>query len=159
MLRTTQSERGQAAAELALLLPLFALILSGMVAFGIMIYTRLALMTAAADCAFNGAQGTSGARMNDLGSAAQATSLSSFSVSRAVTQGRTHDLGAVDAAGNIRVGSISCQAGYPLPAYWVGQHISGAPQFFNLEYTVTAPAQPFKSNWRDDGTGFVTGGH
>lgn len=49
LIRTDRSQRGNAAVEFALVLPIFVLLIYGLVAFGSIFYTQMALSRAAAD--------------------------------------------------------------------------------------------------------------
>ena len=148
-----RDERGLAGTELALMMPTLALIIFGLIGFGVTIYTHLAVLTAAADCAFNGAQATNGGRMDDQGTAAQTNALASFSVPQEVLQGRVYRRGESAGRGRSTMESATCQAGYPTRDWGVSILLGGVwgSRAITIQYTLKAPAQPFKSNWQDDG--------
>lgn len=136
-------ERGQAAVEMAVVLPVFIVILLGVIAFGRLVYTHLAVMTATNDCVTAAAQTTSLAQAVAQGFTARETSLRTYAVSQRVTVG-----GQIQFAGLER--PVSCQVGYPLEQDYLGEFngvIFLDPKLFTLEYTFQLPAQPYKSNW------------
>jgi uncharacterized protein (UPF0333 family) len=136
-------ERGQAAVEMAVVLPVFIVILLGVIAFGRLVYTHLAVMTATNDCVTAAAQATNLSQAVTQGFTARETSLSTYAVSQRVTVG-----GQISYSGLDR--PVSCQVGYPLEQDYLGEYngvIFLDPKLFTLEYTFQLPAQPYKSNW------------
>lgn len=142
-------ERGQAALELAMALPLILLFVIGIVAFGRLAYTHLAVMTSANDCATAAAQATNPYQGLAQGHAARQQSLASFGVSQQVTTA-----GLVAHAGQSSQGITTprqyvCQVGYPLNSNWANLFpgVVMGPGFYSLEYEFALAAQPYKSNW------------
>lgn len=136
-------ERGQAAVEMAVVLPVFIILLLGLIAFGRVVYTHLAVMTATNDCVTAAAQATNLSQAVNQGFAARETSLATYAVSQRVTVG-----GQISYSGLER--PVSCQVGYPIPEDYLGEYngvIFLDPKLFTLEYTFQLPAQPYKSNW------------
>jgi Flp pilus assembly protein TadG len=121
-------EKGQASIEMALVAPLFAMIVWGVGVLSQMAYARLALITAVSDCAMIGAQG----RQNSgHASAALEAVMAAYGVD-AETQT------VIVPRGGARV---TCEAG----------HVDGPPvnQLYSLTFTL--PRQPYKSLWPDGG--------
>jgi hypothetical protein len=142
-------ERGQAAVELALVLPLFMLFILAIVAFGRTIYTHLAVITAAGDCATLAAQSTNPYHAIAQGNIARERSLANFNVSQQVTTAGIVAYGGQSSHGVTTPDRYACQVGYPvednLSNLLPGQVFP--VQLFSLQYTFTFAGQPYKSNW------------
>lgn len=143
-------ERGQAALELAVVLPLILMFIVGIVSFGRLVYTHLAVMTAADDCATVAAQATDPYDGVAQGTAARQQSLSSFSVSQQVTTAGLVASSYQSSHGVTTPSSYTCQVGYPLQVQ-LARLLPGVvfpSRFFSLKYEFTLKAQPYKSNWK-----------
>ena len=130
------SESGQAAVELVLILPALLVIISGLLVFGRLLYTHLALITATNDCATAAAQAVRADDAYTQGNLARSQSLSTF----AVPQKNPGGLGWSDNA--------TCQTGYTLSGsmfFWGGG--TWSPKVFTIFYQFSEPLQPYKSDW------------
>lgn len=141
--------RGVAATEMALTMPIFALLIAGLAAFGRLVYTQLAVMTAANDCASTAAQAVTSGQALAQGRLARQASLQGFHVSQQVatggivaTQGDRHQ--EISAPGQ-----FVCQVGYPLEGRSASIYFSWIlpGEALGVEYLVQLPSQDFKSNW------------
>ena len=148
--KVTTFERGQAALELAVVLPLILLFLIGIVTFGRLIYTHLAVMTAANDCATVAAQATDPYDGVAQGTAAREQSLSAFSVSQQVTTAGLVAAASQSSRGVSTPSNYTCQVGYPLRSQFATLFpgVALPARFFTLKYEFTLEAQPYKSNWK-----------
>jgi len=138
-------ERGQAMVEMAVVLPIFVILLLGMIAFGRLVYIHLAVMTATNDCVTAAAQTSSLDLAVTQGFRARQTSLASYAVPQRVTVG-----GQIGGYGGTLLTYRYCQVGYPLAQDYLGEHdgmIFLDPKLFTLQYTFRLPGQPYKSNW------------
>lgn len=132
-------DSGQAALEMALLLPVLLLLLGGVMTLGPLVYAHLAVLTAANDCAVAAAQTLSGEQGRFQGVAAAQATLASYHVRQ--------DAGILVASTWERGAPVTCTVSYTVD-------LSGIPLVasFNpdphVEYSVTLPAQAYKSVWR-----------
>lgn len=134
------SESGQAAVETALVILVLLALLGGVMAIGPLIYTHLAVLTAANDCATAAAQTLDPGQGHFQGVSAAQETLASFRVRQGAA--------AITVSGVWTRGSpVTCRIGYEVD-------LSGIPMAasFNLptdiEYTVSLPAQAYKSTWK-----------
>jgi len=136
-LRGRDSERGQAAVELVAILPLFVLMILGLLFIGRALYIHLALITATNDCATAAAQAVRSDQAYRQGNAARSQSLSTFAVPQ-------------DNPGGLSVSNdATCQTGYTPEAtifFWGGG--TWHPKLFTIYYQFSQPRQPYKSDWR-----------
>ena len=133
-------EPGQALAETAISLLLLVIFMGGVMMIGPLVYTHVAIQTAANDCATAAAQTLSATQGQYQGIAAALESLGSFRIRPSAAR--------VSVAGVWTRGSpVTCTVGYDVD-------LSGIPMVaaFNppthIEYSVSLPAQRFKSVWR-----------
>lgn len=126
--------------ETALILTLLIIILGGVMTIGPLVYTHLAVQTAANDCATAAAQTLDPDQGRFQGIAAAQESLAGFRI-RQVAAGIT--IAGIWARGS----PVTCTVSYDVD-------LSGIPLVaaFNppthIEYSVSLPAQRFKSVWR-----------
>ncbi len=140
------AQRGQAAVELVLILPIIVVMIIGLLVLGRLFYVHLAVLTAANDCATSAAQAVAFDRMMQQGFTARENSLATFQVSQQVTTGEIYS--AVSTHNTF--GNVACQVGYPLEVRWLGTFggsLFAGQQFFSIEYTINLPWQPYKSDW------------
>ncbi len=123
------SEQGSASAEFVIILPILALIITGIIGAARLAYTHLALMTVANDCVTNAAQVTDNRRAGDQGFAASDVSVSSYNIPRPL-----RGMGS-------GTGSTSCSASLV---------VLGPPTEYFVSYTFRLPFNPYKSNWEAD---------
>lgn len=123
---------GLAATELVVVLPIFVLILVGMVALARGVYAKIAALTTASDCAMQMAQTPLGSVFND---ADQGQPIRQ--VERAY--GLHYEVQMGTGAGQ----SVGwCQVAYVFRG-------PNGERLLNIQSEVTVPAQPYKSNWDD----------
>ena len=130
------AERGQAAAELALVLPIIMFIIVGILVLGRLFYIHLALITATNDCVTAASQAMRSDAAYAQGNLARQQSLATFSV----PQRNPGGLGYANDA--------TCQTGYT-----AGKSIffegggTWDPSIFTIYYQFSLPIQPYKSDW------------
>lgn len=134
------SESGQALAELAIVLLLLVIFMGGVMMIGPLVYTHVAVQTAANDCATAAAQTLNAAQGQYQGIAAALESLSSFRIRPSAAR--------VSVAGAWTRGSpVTCTVNYNANLNWVPAiELFNPPT--NVQYSVSLPAQRFKSIWR-----------
>ena len=132
--------RGQAVLEMAVVIPLLALLLAAAIAFGPMIYVRLAVQQAAYDCALSAAQSLDGSRGSYQGAEAARQSFTMFSLQ----PGRAdiHVYGDWE-----RGGAVICDVSYHIAAGAFPFH-GLVPIPDTLSHSIELPAQANKSEWR-----------
>ena len=130
-------EKGQAAAELVLILPLLVMMIVGMLVIGRLLYIHLALITATNDCATAAAQAVRADQAYRQGNEARSQSLATF----AVPQDNPGGLGYSNDA--------TCQTGYTVEALmFYDDENTWHPRVFTIYYQFSQPLQPYKSDWR-----------
>ena len=133
-----EEQSGQAAAEMAITLIFLLVLLGGVMTIGPMVYSHLAVMTAANDCATAASQTLSYEQGLYQGMAAADQSLSGFRIRQGAAR--------VDVASTWERGApVSCTV-----AYTVNLNAPFADRFVTdstIQYTVTMPAQAYKSLW------------
>lgn len=124
-------ERGQASAEMVIILPIIILFIGGIIAAARLAYNHLALITIANDCTTNGSQvaAPNNLAAADQGMVAARDTQSTFNVESPLKSATT-GIGAN--------ASISCGASLVV---W------GPPTNYNVRYEFRMPLQPYKSNW------------
>lgn len=133
-------EEGQAILEMAIVIPLLALLLATVVAFGPLIHMKLATQQAAYDCALAAAQSLDAQQGAFQGRQAAEQSFAAFNLKRGGM--------AVQVQGDwSRVGNISCSVVYQIPTGAYPFHgIVSLPS--SVSHFVTLPPQTLKSEWR-----------
>lgn len=116
--RLTPNERGLASAELMVVLPIFVLLISGILYFAGLAYYHLALLTTANDCAVMIAHAS-----NQYGQAAE------------LVQGAYGIEAHIDGHGEAGTAAAACSAATSWELVGV------------LRYTIHEPLQPYKSTW------------
>lgn len=131
--RRRAHERGQASAEMVIVLPIIVLFIAGIIYATRLAYTHLALITIANDCATTGSQvaTTNSLEAADQGMVAARDSQATFNVETPLKSAAT-GMGAG--------ASVDCGAALVV---W------GPPTNYNVEYHFRMPLQPYKSNWED----------
>lgn len=133
-------EPGQALAETAISLLLLVLFMGGVMMIGPLVYTHVAVQTAANDCATAAAQTLNATQGQYQGIAAALESLGSFRIRPSAAR--------VNVAGVWSRGSpVTCTVSYVVDLGW-----APAIRLFNppttVQYSVSLPAQRYKSIWR-----------
>ena len=134
------NQTGQAVLEMVVVLPFLALLVAAALAFGPLIYIRLATQQAAYDCALAAAQSLDAARGIQQGLFAANESFGAFNLN--------NDRASVQVYGSWeRSGVITCSISYNVP--------TGAFPFHGLitipsqiDHAVSVPPQSIKSQWR-----------
>lgn len=120
-------ERGQASAELVVVMPIFIIIIWGLIVFVQQAYSRLALITMTNDCVVTAAQRSVHA-LTDSGSAHAA--LAAAKLDEAAF--------GVSAVKGLAMGGVSiCSTSYA----------PDGPGGFEVQYSFKLPMQPYKSDW------------
>ncbi len=123
---------GLAATELIVVLPVFVLILVGMVALARSVYAKIAALTTASDCAMQMAQAPIGSVLHDGDQGQPITQVEQ-------AYGLHYEIQMGTGAGQ----SIGwCQVAYPFRG-------PNGEIRMTIQSEVTVPAQPYKSNWDD----------
>jgi Flp pilus assembly protein TadG len=131
---------GQAVLEMAVVIPLLALLLAASFAFAPMIYVQLAVQQAAYDCALSAAQSLDAGTGRFQGTASAEASIASFNM--------RPERAAVHVSGRGgRSGRVTCLVEYSIAAGAFPFH-GLVPIPDTLDYTVTLPVQVNKSEWR-----------
>jgi hypothetical protein len=121
------SERGQASAELVVILPIFVIIIVGLIAFVQQAYARLALITITNDCVTTAAQRSVNA-LKDFGNSDAAFEAARFD----------EEAFGINAVNGLAMGGVSiCSTSYA----------PDGPGPFRVQYSFKLPLQPFKSDW------------
>lgn len=135
-----QGEAGQAAVELAIALMVLVLLMGGVLALGPLMYTNVAINTAAYDCAVAAAQS-----LNPEQSRYQGITAAQETLARQNLRATAAQIGVYS---DWRRGSpVVCQVQYKV-------NLEGVPlvNYFNIDpvinYRVALPAQAFKSVWK-----------
>jgi len=134
------STSGQAVLEMAVVIPLLALLLAASFAFAPMICVQLAVQQAAYDCALSAAQSLDASTGRFQGAASAEASFASFNL--------RPERAAVDVTGSWgRSGRVTCAVKYEIAAGAFPFH-GLVPIPDTLDYAVTLPVQVNKSEWR-----------
>lgn len=138
--RRIGEQHGQAILEMAVVIPLLALLLAAAFAFGPLVYVKLATQQAAYDCALSAAQSLDGATGRYQGATAAHESFSAFNLQ----PGRAE----IHVFGNWeRGGRVTCEVNYHISTGAFPFHgIIPIPDM--LGYTVVLPPQSNKSEWK-----------
>jgi Flp pilus assembly protein TadG len=135
-----RKERGSATLEMALVVPLAALLLSAVLLLGPYVHIGIATRQAAYDCAASAAQSLDAGQGYAQGLAAAQASFAAFRLSAANASF------ALDGAWE-RGGAVVCTVSYTVPVgAFPMQIVIDLPE--TVSATVTLPVQAFKSEWR-----------
>jgi Flp pilus assembly protein TadG len=133
-------ERGSATLEMALVVPLAALLLSAVLLLGPYVHIGIATRQAAYDCAAAAAQSLDAGQGYAQGLAAAQASFAAFRLSAANASF------ALDGAWE-RDGSVACRVSYAVPSgAFPMKIVIDLPETVNA--SVHLPMQAFKSEWR-----------
>ncbi len=133
-------ERGQSILELAIVLPILAMLLGAVIALGPLVYMNLATQQASYDCAFAAAQSLDAAQGYAQGLYAAQASFSAFNL----TPGRAD----ISVRGDWeRNGMVVCEIAYRVPTGAFPFHAVLSPPS-EVRYSVSLPPHAFKSEWR-----------
>ncbi len=139
-LRRSVHERGQSILELAIVLPILALLLGAIIALGPLVYMNLATQQASYDCAIAAAQSLDAAQGYAQGLYAAQASFSAFNL----TPGRAD----ISVRGDWeRNGMVVCEIAYQVPTGAFPFHAVISPPS-EVRYSVSLPPHAFKSEWR-----------
>ena len=133
-------QAGQAILELAIVLPILALLLGAVIALGPLVYMHIAVQQASYDCAIAAAQSLDGGQGYAQGLYAAQASFGAFNLN----PGRSD----VSVRGNWeRNGMVVCEIVYRVPTGAFPFHavLSLPPE---VHYSVSLPLHAFKSEWR-----------
>lgn len=138
--KTRGTESGQAVLEMVVVLPFLALLVAAALAFGPLIYMRLATQQAAYDCAVAAAQSLDAARGIQQGIFAATESFGAFNLNT----GRAN----VQVYGSWqRSGMITCSVSYSVPTGAFPFHgLISIPS--HIDHDVSIPPQSIKSLWQ-----------
>ena len=138
--KARRTESGQAVLEMVVVLPFLALIVAAALAFGPLIYMRLATQQATYDCAVAAAQSLDPTRGIQQGIFAATESFGAFNLN----SGRAN----VQVYGSWeRAGMITCSVTYNVPTGAFPFHgLISIPSQIN--HTLSVPPQSIKSQWR-----------
>ncbi len=138
--RRGRRENGSAVLEMAVILPLAALLLAAAITLGPYIHIGIATQEAAYDCAVAAAQSLNAAQGYLQGMSAARDSFTSFRLSPAFAQ--------YSLSGSWeRGGMISCTVGYQVPVEASPMRLVAAmPRV--VRSSVRLPVQVFKSQWK-----------
>ena len=133
-----RSERGQAAIEMAIVLPFLAIVLIGVLMLGPWLIAQMAITIAANDCATAASQTLSAEQGRFQGISAANSTLAAY---------RLRNTADIVIAGTWERGSpVICTIGYTVAG------VDGLARVISLDprivYSVALPAQAFKSVWR-----------
>jgi Flp pilus assembly protein TadG len=139
-LRFHPQERGSATLEMAVVVPLAALLLSAVLLLGPYVHIGIAVRQAAYDCAAAAAQSLDAGQGYTQGLAAAQASFGAFRLSAAnvsfALEGRWE-----------RGGMVSCTSDYTVPVgAFPMRRVIDLPE--TVSATVALPVQAFKSEWR-----------
>ncbi|MBN1267631.1 MAG: pilus assembly protein [Anaerolineales bacterium] len=135
-----QNSNGQAVLEMAVVIPILALLLAASFAFAPLIYIKLAVQQAAYDCALSAAQSLDAETGRFQGTASAKESISSFNLQSA--RAEIHVNGTWG-----RSGRVTCEVQYRIAASAFPFH-GLIPLPDSLVHTIILPAQVNKSEWR-----------
>lgn len=138
--RQDRFQRGQAILELAIVLPILALILGGVIGLGPLIYMHIATQQAAYDCAIAAAQSLDSVQGYTQGLFAAEASFGAFNLNA----GRA----GISVRGDWeRNGMVACEIIYDVPTEAFPFHAVLSPPAA-VQYSVAVPPHAFKSVWR-----------
>ncbi len=133
-------QRGQAVLELAIVLPILALLLGAVTALGPLVYMHIATQQASYDCAIAAAQSLDEAQGYFQGLYAAQASFGTFNLN----PGRAD----ISVRGNWdRNGMVVCEVIYSVPTEAFPFHAVLSPPSV-VRYSVSVPPHAFKSIWR-----------
>jgi hypothetical protein len=139
-LRCAESEGGQSILEMAIVLPIMALLLGAVIALGPLVYMNLATQQASYDCAIAAAQSLDAAQGYAQGLYAAQASFSAFNLA----PGRAD----ISVRGDWeRNGIVVCEIAYRVPTGAFPFHAVISPPS-EVRYSVSLPPHAFKSEWR-----------
>jgi Flp pilus assembly protein TadG len=134
------NQTGQAVLEMVVVLPFLALLVAAALAFGPLIYIRLATQQAAYDCAIAAAQSLDAARGIQQGLFAANESFGAFNLNNARASVQVY--GSWE-----RSGVITCSISYSVPTGAFPFHgLISIPS--QIDHAVSVPPQSIKSQWR-----------
>jgi Flp pilus assembly protein TadG len=137
---TPHYQKGQAVLEMIVVIPFLALLVAAALAFGPLIYMRLAIQQAAYDCAVAAAQSLDAARGMQQGLFAANESFGTFNLNS--DRANVQVYGSWD-----RSGVITCSITYSVPTGAFPFHgLISLPS--NINHIVSVPPQTIKSQWR-----------
>jgi len=140
VLRRCKPESGQSILELAIVLPILALLLGAVIALGPLVYMNLATQQASYDCAIAAAQSLDASQGYAQGLYAAQASFSAFNL----TPGRAD----ISVRGDWeRNGMVVCEIAYRVPTGAFPFHAVISPPS-EVRYSVSLPPHAFKSEWR-----------
>jgi Flp pilus assembly protein TadG len=133
-------ERGSAVLEMAVILPLAAILLSGILTLGPYVHIGIAVRQAAYDCAVSAAQSLDPAQGYYQGLEAAQESFSAFRLNHANASFSLY--GSWE-----RSGSVACSVSYSVPTSdFPMKRVVNMPE--TISASVQLPVQTFKSEWR-----------
>ena len=133
-------ERGQSILELAIVLPILALLLGAVIALGPLVYMHIATQQASYDCAVAAAQSLDAAQGYAQGLYAAQASFGAFNLTPARAD--------ISVRGDWeRNGMIVCEIAYRVPTGAFPFHAVISPPS-EVRYSVSLPPHAFKSEWR-----------
>ena len=139
-IRADTPASGQAVLEMAVVIPLLALLLAAAIAFGPMIYVRLAVQQAAYDCALSSAQSLDGSRGSYQGAESARQSFNMFNLQPGRADIHVH--------GNWeRGGAVTCDVSYHIAAGAFPFH-GLVPVPDTISHSLELPVQANKSRWK-----------
>ena len=133
-------EKGQSILELAIVLPILALLLGAVIALGPLVYMHIATQQASYDCAIAAAQSLDAAQGYAQGLYAAQASFGAFNLTPARAD--------ISVRGDWeRNGMIVCEIAYRVPTGAFPFHaVISLPS--EVRYSVSLPPHAFKSEWR-----------
>jgi Flp pilus assembly protein TadG len=133
-------ERGQSILELAIVLPILALLLGAVIALGPLVYMNIATQQASYDCAIAAAQSLDAAQGYAQGLYAAQASFGAFNLTPARAD--------ISVRGDWeRNGMVVCEIAYRVPTGAFPFHAVLSPPS-EVRYSVSVPLHAFKSEWR-----------
>jgi len=139
-IRADTPASGQAVLEMAVVIPLLALLLAAAIAFGPMIYVRLAVQQAAYDCALSAAQSLDGSRGSSQGMQSARQSFTMFNLQPGRADIRVY-------GDWERGGTVSCDVSYHIAAGAFPFH-GLVPVPDTISHSLELPVQANKSRWK-----------
>ena len=138
--RHSRPQQGQAILELAIVLPILALLLGAVIALGPLVYMHIATQQASYDCAIAAAQSLDAAQGYAQGLYAAQASFGAFNLTPARAD--------ISVRGDWeRNGMIVCEIAYRVPTGAFPFHAVISPPS-EVRYSVSLPPHAFKSEWR-----------
>jgi Flp pilus assembly protein TadG len=135
-----RGRKGQAILELAIVLPILAVLLAAVIALGPLIYMHIATQQASFDCAVAAAQSLDESQGYMQGIYAAQASFGSFNVN----PGRAN----ISVRGNWdRNGMVVCEIAYSVPTGAFPFHAVLSPPSV-VRYSTSLPTHVYKSEWR-----------